>query len=47
LKTAGSVTTATAKNDILSKYVVATGSDGYTAVYSLGEINPQFGNRPF
>jgi hypothetical protein len=45
LKTAGSVTTATAKNDILSKYVVATGSDGYTAVYSLGEINPQFGNQ--
>jgi hypothetical protein len=45
LKTAGSVTTTTAKNGILSKYVVAIGSDSYTAVYSLGEINPQFGNQ--
>ena len=46
LNTAGGVTTTSAKNDILSKYVVATGSDGYTSVYSLGEINPQFGNQP-
>ena len=45
LNTAGGVTTTSAKNDILSKYVIATGSDGYTAVYSLGEINPQFGNQ--
>ena len=42
----GGVDTTTAKNDILSKYVIATGSDGYTAVYSLGEIDPQFGNQP-
>jgi hypothetical protein len=41
----GGVDTTTAKNDILSKYVIATGSDGYSAVFSLGEIDPQFGNR--
>ena len=35
-----------AKNDILSKYVVATGSDGYKAAFSLGEISPNFGNQP-
>jgi hypothetical protein len=42
----GGIDTTTAKNDILSKYVIATGSDGYTAVYSLGEIDPKFGNQP-
>jgi hypothetical protein len=46
LNTAGGITTTDAKNDILSKYVIATGSDGYTSVYSLGEIDPQFGNQP-
>jgi hypothetical protein len=40
------VTTTAAKNDILSKYVIATGSDGYQAVFSLGEIDPSFGNQP-
>ncbi len=43
---AGGVTTTSAKNDILSKYVIATGSDGYQAVFSLGEIDPSFGNQP-
>jgi hypothetical protein len=46
LADAGGVTTTTAKNDILSKYVIATGSDGYQAVFSLGEIDPLFGNQP-
>ena len=46
LNTAGGVTTTGAKNDILSKYVIATGWDGYTAIYSMGEIAPQFGNQP-
>jgi hypothetical protein len=46
LADAGGVTTTTAKNDILSKYVVATGSDGYKAIFSLGEIDPAFGNQP-
>ncbi|MGT2491691.1 molybdopterin-dependent oxidoreductase [Cupriavidus basilensis] len=34
------------KNDILRGYVVATGSDGYHVVISLGEISPEFGNQP-
>jgi hypothetical protein len=46
LADAGGVTTTTAKNDILSKYVIATGSDGYQAVFSLGEVDPSFGNQP-
>jgi hypothetical protein len=46
LADAGGVTTTASKNDILSKYVIATGSDGYQAVFSLGEIDPMFGNQP-
>jgi hypothetical protein len=46
LTDAGGVTVTSAKNDILSKYVIATGSDGYQAVFSLGEIDPSFGNQP-
>jgi hypothetical protein len=34
------------KNDVLNRYVLATGSDGYKVVFSLGELNPNFGNRP-
>lgn len=34
-------------NGVLRNYVVATGSDGYKAVVSAGEIAPGFGNRPF
>jgi hypothetical protein len=43
---AGGVTTTSAKNDILSKHVIATGSDGYKALFSAGEIDPMFGNQP-
>ena len=46
LNDAGGATVTAAKNDILSKYVVATGSDCYQAVFSLGEIDPNFGNQP-
>jgi hypothetical protein len=46
LNDAGGVTVTGAKNDILSKYVVATGADGYRAVFSLGEIDPNFGAQP-
>jgi hypothetical protein len=46
LADAGGVTVTSAKNDVLSKYVVATGSDGYKAVFLLGEINPNFGAQP-
>jgi hypothetical protein len=46
LTDAGGVSVTSAKNDILSKYVIATGSDGYQAVFSLGEIDPNFGDQP-
>jgi DMSO/TMAO reductase YedYZ molybdopterin-dependent catalytic subunit len=46
LTQAGIITGPNVKNDILGKYLVATGSDGYKAVISLGEINPQFGGQP-
>ncbi|MEN0075045.1 MAG: hypothetical protein AAGC69_11710 [Paracraurococcus sp.] len=42
----GVVTDAGVKNDILNHYVVATGSDGYHAVFSLGELEQKFGNEP-
>lgn len=44
--TVGVVTNPSVKNDILGMYVVATGSDGYKAVFSMGELNPAFGNQP-
>jgi len=46
LDVAGGIDVTTAKNDILSKYVVATGADGYKAAFSLGEIDPKFGDQP-
>lgn len=46
LNSAGGVSVTAAKNDLLSKYVVATGADGYKAVFSLGELAPNFGNQP-
>ena len=36
---------AAVKNDSLAHYVVATATDGYKVVYSLGELDPGFGNR--
>lgn len=42
----GGVTDAGVKNDILNHYVVATGSDGYHAVFSLGELEQKFGDEP-
>jgi DMSO/TMAO reductase YedYZ molybdopterin-dependent catalytic subunit len=39
------ITNPGVKNDILREYVVATGTDGYTAVISLGEIHPNFGGQ--
>ncbi|HVC62873.1 MAG TPA: hypothetical protein VND19_21230 [Acetobacteraceae bacterium] len=46
LMSAGLITDPTIKNDVLRKYVVAVGSDGYEAIFSLGEIDPAFGNQP-
>jgi hypothetical protein len=43
LTDAGIVTNAAVKNDILNYYLLATGSDGYEAVFSLGELDPMFG----
>ncbi len=46
LNAAGDITVdLSIKNDILRKYVIATGSDGYKAVISAGEISPKFGDR--
>ena len=36
---------AAKKNDVLNRYVLATGADGYKAVYALGELSPDFGNK--
>jgi DMSO/TMAO reductase YedYZ molybdopterin-dependent catalytic subunit len=33
-------------NPLLSMYALVTGTDGYRAVVALGEIAPEFGNRP-
>jgi len=45
LNDAGILTNPAIKNDILRDYVLVTGSDGYEAVFSLGEIDPNFGNQ--
>jgi len=37
---------ADVRNDKLSTFIVATGSDGYQAVIAWGEIDPEFGNQP-
>jgi molybdate transport system substrate-binding protein len=34
------------RNDKLSMFIVATGSDGYQAVVAWGEIDPDFANQP-
>jgi DMSO/TMAO reductase YedYZ molybdopterin-dependent catalytic subunit len=33
------------KNDVLAKYVIATGSDNYRSLFAMGELSPDFGNR--
>jgi len=46
LTAAGGVATNPAiRNDLLRHYVIATGTDGYKAVVSAGEIAPNFGRR--
>jgi hypothetical protein len=46
IQDSGLLTDPSIKNDLLRFGVVATGSDGYRAFISLGEIAPQFGNQP-
>jgi DMSO/TMAO reductase YedYZ molybdopterin-dependent catalytic subunit len=43
LQEAGIKTDPAVKNDIVRHIVTVTGSDGYGAVLSLGEIDPEFG----
>jgi hypothetical protein len=45
LNDAGLITDPTIKNDVLRQYVEAVGSDGYAAIFSLGEIDPAFGGN--
>jgi DMSO/TMAO reductase YedYZ molybdopterin-dependent catalytic subunit len=45
LTDAGIVTNPAIKNDILNYYLQATGSDGYSAIFSLGELDPMFGGN--
>jgi DMSO/TMAO reductase YedYZ molybdopterin-dependent catalytic subunit len=47
LQQAGIATDENVKNDILRFYAVVTANDGYQAVISLGEIDPDFGNNPY
>jgi DMSO/TMAO reductase YedYZ molybdopterin-dependent catalytic subunit len=44
--TVGLATDANVKNDVLDMYLVATGTDGYKATFSMGELNSAFGNQP-
>jgi DMSO/TMAO reductase YedYZ molybdopterin-dependent catalytic subunit len=46
LTDAGIVTNPAIKNDILNYYLQSTGSDGYSAIFSLGELDPMFGGSP-
>ena len=43
---AGIQAPAGAKDSSLTRYVVATASDGYQALFSLGELDPAFGGVP-
>ncbi len=44
--TVGLATDPLVKNDELDMLVLATGSDGYQQLFSLGELDPAFGNAP-
>ncbi len=46
LKAAAPQLNADSKNDALRWAVLATGADGYAALFSWGELDPDFGNRP-
>jgi hypothetical protein len=46
LNDAGLILDPTIKNDVLRQYVEAIGTDGYAAIFSLGEIDPAFGDQP-
>ena len=39
----GLIVDPTIKNDVLRQYAEVVGTDGYAAIFSLGEIDPDFG----
>ena len=45
LQSVGIVVDPNIKNDILRKTIVVTGTDGYVAVFTAGEIAPNFGGN--
>jgi DMSO/TMAO reductase YedYZ molybdopterin-dependent catalytic subunit len=45
LQSVGIVTDPHIKNDILRKIIIVTGTDGYVAVFTAGEIDPFFGGN--
>ncbi|WP_250453164.1 molybdopterin-dependent oxidoreductase [Caballeronia sp. ATUFL_M2_KS44] len=45
LNRVGIATNPAVHNDVLSKYVIATGADNYRSLFAMGELSPDFGNR--
>jgi DMSO/TMAO reductase YedYZ molybdopterin-dependent catalytic subunit len=45
LQSVGIIVNPAIKNDILRKTIVVTGTDGYVAVFTAGEIAPNFGGN--
>jgi hypothetical protein len=45
LQSVGIITNPSIKNDILRKIIIVTGTDGYVAVFTAGEIDPAFGGN--
>lgn len=45
LSSMGIQTNSMPKNDVLNRYVLATGSDGYRSAFALGELHPDYGNK--
>lgn len=43
---AGLVLHPAVRNDGLGELLIATGSDGYQITFSIGELDPTFGNQP-
>ena len=46
IREAGVKTQPGSKNDLLRKYILVTGSDGYQVALALAEIVPDFGGEP-
>jgi DMSO/TMAO reductase YedYZ molybdopterin-dependent catalytic subunit len=45
LQSVGIITNPNIKNDILRKIIIVTGTDGYVADFTAGEIDPGFGGN--